>query len=101
MKKAKIDISTPAIADFCRRNGIRQLSLFGSVLTENFGPSSDVDILVEFSPGTRVGMIRLARLELELGEIIGRKVDLNTAGFISKYFRDQVLTEMEIHYAEA
>jgi hypothetical protein len=56
---------------------------------------------VEFSPGTRVGMIRLARLELELGEMIGRKVDLNTTGFISKYFRDQVLTEMEIHYAEA
>lgn len=101
MKKSRIDIVKPAISEFCRRNGIRQLSLFGSVLTESFGPDSDVDVLVEFKPGTRVGMIGLARLELELGEIIGRKVDLNTLGFISKYFRNQVLSEMEIHYAEA
>ena len=58
-----------------------------SVLRDDFGPDSDVDVLVEFKAGTRVGLIRLTSLEFELGEIIGRKVDLNTPGFISRYFR--------------
>jgi len=77
------------------------LSLFGSVLREDFKPGSDVDILVEFEPGTRVGLIRLTGLEFELSEILGYKVDLNTPGFISKYFRDRILAEREIHYGAA
>ena len=71
------------------------------MLRDDFQPDSDVDVLVEFEPGTRMGMIRLSGLELELGRILGRKVDLNTLGFISDYYRDQVLTEAEIQYDAA
>jgi predicted nucleotidyltransferase len=98
---ARIDISKERIAEFCRKNGIQTLSLFGSVLSDDFGPDSDVDFLVEFRDGTRIGLIRLTRLEFELSEIIGRKVDLNTPKFISSYFRSDVMAEREIQYAEA
>jgi predicted nucleotidyltransferase len=70
-------------------------------LRNDFNPESDVDVLVEFERGTRVGLIRLARLELELGEILGRKVDLNTPGFLSKYYREQILAEAEVQYDAA
>jgi len=86
------------IAGFCRRNQIRRLALFGSAIRDDFTPESDVDVLVEFEPGARVGLLRLAGLELELGEILGRKVDLNTPGFLSKYYRHQVLSEAEVQY---
>jgi uncharacterized protein len=98
---ARIDIPKERLAEFCRKNGIQNLSLFGSVLRDDFGPDSDVDVLVEFKAGTRVGLIRLTSLEFELGEIIGRKVDLNTPGFISRYFRSEVMAEREVQYAEA
>jgi hypothetical protein len=101
MTRARIEISKERLADFCRTHQIQRLSLFGSVLREDFGPNSDVDVLVEFKSGTRIGLIRLAGLESELGNILGRKVDLNTPGFISKYFRSTILAEMEIQYAEA
>lgn len=67
------------IADFCRRWKIVELALFGSILRDNFGPDSDIDVLVEFDPGHIPGLIRLAGMELELGRILGRrKVDMNT-----------------------
>ena len=75
--------------------------MFGSVLREDFGPSSDVDVLVEFDADARVGMIRLAALEIELSEILGRKVDLNTPGFLSKYYRERILSEAEVQYDAA
>jgi predicted nucleotidyltransferase len=81
------------IAEFCVRNHIKRLAIFGSALRDDFTPESDLDVLVEFEPGAHVGMIRLAALEFELGEIVGRKVDLNTPGFLSKYYRNQVLSE--------
>jgi hypothetical protein len=71
------------------------------VLREDFSPDSDVDILIEFEPGTRVGMIRLSGLEIELSNIIGRKVDLNKPGFLSKYYRDQILAEADVQYNAA
>ncbi len=86
------------IAEFCVRNHIKRLAIFGSALRDDFTPESDLDVLVEFEPGAHVGMIRLAALELELGEILGRKVDLNTPGFLSKYYRNQVLSEAEVQY---
>ena len=89
------------IAEFCRRRRIRRLALFGSVLRDDFGPESDVDVLVEFEPGARVGLIRLAGMELELSEILGRKVDMNTARSLSPYFRDRVLAEAETQYERA
>ena len=101
MTAPRIDIPKEGIAEFCRRNHIRRLSLFGSVLRDDFGPDSDVDVLVEFERGARVGMLRLAGMEIELGEILGRKVDLNTPGFLSDYFRDQVLAEAEVQYDAA
>ena len=73
-----LNIPKEKIADFCKQNQIRRLYLFGSVLRGDFGSGSDVDVLVEFEPGTRVGLIRLSGLEIELGDIIGRKVDLNS-----------------------
>jgi hypothetical protein len=101
MGKANINIPKEKITNFCKQNHIRRLYLFGSVLRRDFGPSSDVDVLVEFKPGTRVGLIRLSGLELELGDIFGRKVDLNTPGFLSKYYRDQILREAEVQYDAA
>jgi hypothetical protein len=99
--KAKFEIPRDKVAEFCKNNQIKKLSLFGSVLRKDFQSQSDIDILVEFEPGARVGMIRLAGLELELGEILGRRVDLNTQGFLSKYYRDQVLSEAEVQYDAA
>ena len=101
MKKRNVDIPEEKIAGFCQRHHIRRLALFGSALREDFAPDSDVDVLVEFEPGTRVGMIRLAGIELELSSILGRKVDMNTPGFISKYFREEVLAEAEDQYVAA
>jgi predicted nucleotidyltransferase len=99
--KSNINIPSEKIEKFCKKHHIRKLSLFGSALRDDFTPESDLDILVEFKPGTRVGMIRLAGLEIELGEILGRKVDLNTPGFLSKYYRDKVLAEAAVHYDAA
>ncbi len=96
----RIEIPTEELAAFSRRNRIRKLALFGSVLRDDFTPDSDVDVLVEFEPGTRVGL-RFFALEEELSELLGRKVDLNTPGFLSKYFRDQVLAEAEVAYVAA
>ena len=95
-----IEVPEERIADFCRRHGIRRLSLFGSVLGDDFGPDSDVDVLVEFKPGAKRGLLRLAGMEIELSEMLGRKVDLNTPGFLSKYYREQVLAEAQVQYVE-
>ena len=97
---ARIEIPTEEIAAFSRRNRIRKLALFGSVLRDDFTPDSDVDVLVEFEPDTRVGL-RFFALEQELSELLGRQVDLNTPGFLSKYFRDQVIAEAEVAYDAA
>ena len=95
-----IDIPEDAIAHFCRRNGIRRLSLFGSILRDDFGPASDIDILVEFEPSVRIGL-RFFSLEAELAELLGRRVELHTPAFLSRYFRDEVLAEAEPLYGAA
>ena len=97
---ARISIDKRRIAAFCRRYHIRRLSLFGSVLREDFGPDSDVDVLVEFEPGHVPGLAFFA-MESELSEILGRPVDLNTPGFLSPYFREQVLAEAQSEYLRA
>ena len=89
------------IAEFCRKNHIRKLSLFGSALRDDFRADSDIDILVEFEPEAHVGLMKFAGLELELGALLGRKVDLNTPGFISKYYREKVFAEAEVQYDAA
>lgn len=79
------------IADICRHYGAAKLSLFGSILRDDFHAESDVDLLVEFDPTTRIGLIGVARLESELSAAIGRRVDLRSAGDLSRYFRDEVV----------
>ena len=101
MDKLHINLPTDKVAEFCRRHRIRRLALFGSVLRNDFKSDSDVDGLVEFEKGVRVGMIRLAGIELELSKLIGRKVDLNTPGFLSKYYRDRILNEALVQYDTA
>lgn len=93
-------IPTAQIAEFCRRNHIRRLALFGSVLRDDFTPQSDIDVLVEFEPGKTPGF-GFFRIQDELSALLGRKVDLNTAGFLSKYFKDQVLAEARDIYVAA
>jgi uncharacterized protein len=94
----KIAIPQEAIADFCRRHHIRKLSLFGSVLRDDFTQDSDIDVLVEFEPGAVVGLLRLAAMEIELSEIIGRKVDFRSPQDLSRYFRQQVVNTAEKLY---
>ena len=98
MNRARIDIPKDAVAAFCRKHYIRKLAFFGSVLHDDFQPGSDIDVLVEFDPMRPVGLIRLAGIQRELSAVLGRPVDLNTEGFLSPYFRDEVLREAEIHY---
>ena len=98
---AKITMDREKVADFCRRHHIRKLALFGSVLRDDFRPESDVDVLVEFEPGATAGFLRLAAMELELSQIIGRHVDLRTPLELSRYFRDEVVRTAEIQYASA
>lgn len=81
------------IVAFCRRHHVVRLSVFGSVVREDFRPESDIDLLADFEPGHVPGLIRLAGMEIELGEILGRKVDLLTPMSISPFFRERVLKE--------
>ena len=96
----EISIDREAIAEFCRRNRIRRLALFGSVLRDDFSPESDVDVLVEFELGHTPGLVFFA-MQRELSGILGRKVDLNTTSDLSPYFRQEVLDEAEVLYVAA
>lgn len=100
MSKSNIRIPREKITKFCKRNHIRRLSLFGSVLRKDFRPDSDIDLLVEFTPDHVPGLIRLAGMEMELSQILGRKVDIRTAQDLSCYFRQEVLDSAEVQYAE-
>ncbi len=89
------------IADFCRRRHIRRLAVFGSALRSDFNESSDIDILVEFEPEHIPGLFGMARMERELSALLGgRKVDLRTPEDLSRYFRQEVLNEAEVQYAQ-
>ena len=88
------------IADFCQRYHIRRLAIFGSALRANFGPESDVDVLGEFEAGQEPGFMALARMERELSEMFGRRVDLRTPEDLSRLFRDEVLSSAEVQYAQ-
>ncbi len=92
-----IDIDREKIAGFCRKHHIHRLSLFGSVLRDDFYPESDIDVLVEFEEGHVPGLA-FFEMEEELSQILGRKVDLNTPGFLSPRFRDRVQEEAQVQY---
>ncbi len=90
-----LPIPKERIAEYCQRNHIRRLALFGSVLREDFTPQSDVDVLVEFEPGHTPGF-GFITLQDELSGMLGRRVDLNTPDCLSKYYRDRVLNAAEV-----
>lgn len=96
-----IELPAHQIEAFCRRHHIRKLAIFGSALREDFGPHSDVDVLVDFEPGHVPGLIRFSGMELELADLLGRKVDLNTPGTLSPYFRNEVMSEAQVQYVAA
>jgi uncharacterized protein len=98
--RVKISIPKKQIAEFCRKHHIRKLALFGSVLRDDFGPNSDVDVLVEFEPDKTPGLAFFA-MQDELSELLRRAVDLNTPAWLGKYIRDDVLAEAETMYVEA
>jgi predicted nucleotidyltransferase len=93
-------IAKNEIAQFCRKHHIRQLSVFGSALKDDFSNDSDVDILVEFQEDHVPGFA-FFDMELELSQIIGRKVDLNTPNFLSRYFRDSIIKTAEVQYVQS
>ena len=96
---AQIAIPRDHLAAFCEERGIRRLSVFGSALREDFGPESDIDVLVEFEPDRIPGLVTLAGMELDLREIFSdHKVDMRTAEDLSRYFRQEVLNMAEVLY---
>lgn len=99
-REARIRIPREQIRQFCKKYHIRKLSLFGSVLRDDFTPTSDIDVLVEFQPGGKIGLFKMAHMENELSDLIGRKVDLRTPQDLSRYFRQEVVENAEVQYAE-
>ncbi len=99
MEIERVNITREQIADFCRKNQIRKFAFYGSVLRDDFGPKSDIDVLVELEPSHTIGLLKMARMEIELSELMGgKKVDLRTPQDLSKYFRDRVIAEAVVQY---
>ena len=101
MANRQLIIPLAQLEKFCRPYPIRKLSLFGSALRENFGPDSDIDILVEFEPEARIDFFDVVTIEMGLTEIMGRQVDLRTPEELSRYFRQEVLDRAEVLYERA
>ena len=96
-----ISIDRDAVSAFCRRHHIKRLALFGSVLRDDFGPDSDVDVLVEFQPGHVPGL-NFVSMEREFSQLLhGRHVDMVTPKFLNHRIRDQIVTSAESVYVAA
>lgn len=96
-----VTIDDTALRAFCREHGIRSLRLFGSAARDELRHDSDLDLLVEFEPGRTPGLLGIAKLELELQELVGRDVDLRTVGDLSPYFRDDIVSTARVLYDAA
>jgi predicted nucleotidyltransferase len=94
-----VNFNESALAAFCRQHRVARLSLFGSILTDQFRGDSDVDVLVEFEPDATPSLFYLGGMLMELRELLGREVDLRTPGDLSPYFRDDVLNRSKLLYA--
>lgn len=92
-----VEVDRQLLEYLCRRYNVERISLFGSVLREDFGPQSDVDAIVEFEQGRTPGF-GFVRLQRELSELIGNQIDLHTYHSLSRYFRDEVMRESEVLY---
>jgi uncharacterized protein len=105
LKASKLDanlaIDRAAIAAFCRRHHIRWLAVFGSALRDDFGPESDVDVLVEFEPGKTPGFVRFAGIERDLSDILGRPVDLLTREGLNRRIAPRILAGAAVMYDAA
>lgn len=100
MVSRNLKVTDRQIADFCRRNHIRRLSFFGSVVRDDFGPDSDVDVLVEFESEYRPGL-KIIDIEDEFSQLLGgHRVDLVNPKYINPRLRDQILAEAVLQYAE-
>lgn len=95
-----MSIDQKRLAEFCGQNGVRRLAVFGSALRDDFGPNSDVDVLIEFKQGRTPGL-DFFRMQEELSQLFDRTVDLHTPASLSRYFRSQVLSEAEDQYVAA
>ncbi len=91
-------MSRDKVIEFCKRNYIKKLSLFGSALSGSLHPDSDIDLLVEFEEGHTPGLFSIVRMEMELADALGRKVDLRTPEDLSKYFREEVIRNAQPEY---
>lgn len=98
MKSGRISVTKEQIAEFCKKNHIKKLAFFGSVLRDDFRPDSDVDILVTFDGSVPIGLFEVIGMEMELSEMMGKKVDLRTPNELSEYFKDEVLANAEVQY---
>lgn len=98
MPTIHIDLPMEEIIAFCEKYPIRKLSLFGSVLRDDFREDSDVDVLVEFEPDSDVSLFDMGEIQMGLSELLGREIDLKTPGFLSPYFRTQVVEMAEPLY---
>ena len=98
VKKGRVVADQRAVEDFCRTHGVREMSIFGSVLRDDFGSQSDIDVLVEFLPQIRTSLFRLVDMQDELTGIFGRQVDLVTKPSLHPYIRDNVLRGREVIY---
>lgn len=101
MSRVRIALPRERIEEFCRRNHIRRLALFGSVLRDDFRPESDVDVLVEFEPDHRYTYFTLARVEDDLSALLGRRVDMHVPKMLHPFLRDRVLSQAEEVYVGA
>jgi len=95
--RARLAITKSELGRFCRENGIRRLSLYGSMLKGTARADSDIDLLVEFEPGRIPGLLGLAEIEAQLSQMLcGRRVDLRTPNDLSEHFRDAVIETAEV-----
>jgi uncharacterized protein len=97
--RQNITIPEKELNNFCQRHHVCKLAFFGSVLSDDFGPESDVDVLIEFKPEHIPGLVEFIDMEMTLADMLGRKVDLNTPQSLSRYFRDHVIAEAKVQYA--
>ncbi|MBA7707695.1 hypothetical protein ES703_116571 [subsurface metagenome] len=94
-----IVIAEEKIREFCERHYIRRLAIFGSALRDDFGPDSDVDVLVDFVPGHTPSFFKLFEMEEELSGLLGgHKADMRTPEDLSRYFRDKVVATAQVQY---
>lgn len=94
----QIELSKETVATFCQRHHIRKLAVFGSVLHGDFRADSDIDILVEFDPEAQITLFDMGAAQVELSQLLNREVDLKTAGFLSPYFREDVIQQAKTIY---